>query len=79
MNVITTENIVKCSESYLTNLPLDHSLIAAAMSGTVMYAVLNTLLGLQYKFAVEAIKFNENFVQEQMETVNEKIEKLELE
>ena len=40
--------------------------IAAALSGTVMFAVLNTLLGLQYKFAVEAIKFNENFVQEQI-------------
>ena len=53
--------------------------IAAALSGTVMYAVLNTLLGLQYKFAVEAIKFNENFVQEQMETVNEKFEKLKCE
>ena len=57
VNVITTENIVKCSESYLTNLPLDHSLIAAAMSGTVMYAVLNTLLDLLHKFAIECIVF----------------------
>ena len=52
--------------------------IAAALTGTVMYAILNTLLGHQYKFAVECIKFNENFVEEQMQTVNEKFEKIEI-
>ena len=45
------------------------SAIAAVLSGTVLYAVLTTLLGLQYKFAIECIDFNDKFLEENLESM----------